>query len=399
MPWRESLALEQKQRKDNHLWRSRELLDSAQSVEVERHGKRYLNFCSNDYLGLANHPKLAEASQQASLHWGAGTGASHLVCGHQQPHHQLEQELADFVGAEKAILFSTGYMANLAVPQSLLRRGDLLLQDKLNHASLIDAARLCRADFKRYRHNNVEHAGQLISSNDFSDKTKRRLITTDSVFSMDGDIAPIDKLDQLAKESESVLLIDDAHGFGVLGQGKGSYAHFGLKPERHRLMLGTLGKALGSFGAFIAGDAIYIDQIIQQGRTYTYTTALPASVAEATRCALAEVKADSSLRDQLFESIDYLRSGIHEIGLDLMPSGTPIQPILLGDEATALEASRILQEQGIWVSAIRPPTVPKGSARLRITLSARHSRAHLDALLNALSDVKAQLKLKTKESA
>ena len=399
MPWRESLALEQKQRKDNHLWRSRELLDSAQSLEVERHGKRYLNFCSNDYLGLANHPKLAEAAQQAARHWGTGTGASHLVCGHQQPHHQLEQELADFVGAEKAILFSTGYMANLAVPQSLLRRGDLLLQDKLNHASLIDAARLCRADFKRYRHNDIEHARQLISSNDFSDKTKRRLITTDSVFSMDGDIAPIDKLDQLAKESESVLLIDDAHGFGVLGQGKGSYAHFGLKPEQHRLMLGTLGKALGSFGAFVAGDAIYIDQIIQLGRTYTYTTALPASVAEATRCALAEVKADSSLRDQLFESIDYLRSGIHEIGLDLMPSDTPIQPILIGDEAIALEASRVLEEQGIWVSAIRPPTVPKGSARLRITLSANHSKAHLDSLLNALSDVKAQLKLKTKESA
>jgi len=301
MPWRESLALEQQDRKHNKLWRSRQLLNSAQSIEVERDGKRYLNFCSNDYLGLANHADSINASIKASQSWGTGSGASHLVCGHQGPHHQLELELAEFVGAEKALLFSTGYMANLAIPQSFLSRGDLLIQDKLNHASLIDAARLCRANFKRYRHSDIRHAEQLLThsssnSNPNSNSEKQRqLISTDSVFSMDGDLAPIDELDELAAKNNAVLLIDDAHGFGVLGKnGRGSYSHFGLAPDKHRLMLGTLGKALGSFGAFVAGDAVYIDQIAQKGRTYIYTTALPASIAETTLSALNTVKTDTN---------------------------------------------------------------------------------------------------------
>ena len=390
MPWRDSLALEQQERKNQNLWRSRELLASAQSVEVKRNGRLYLNFCNNDYLGLANHPASIAAAIGASSVWGTGSGASHLVCGHQESHRKLERELADFVGAEQAVLFSTGYMANLAVPQSLLRRGDLLLQDKLNHASLVDAASLCRADFKRYRHADLDQLSGFLANP--VQPGVRKLIGTDSVFSMDGDIAPITELDQLAAGHGAVLLIDDAHGLGVLGKGgRGSYSHFGLKPSGHRLMLGTLGKAIGSFGAFVAGDDIYIDQIVQHARTYIYTTALPAAVAEATRAALGTVEKDSFRREKLSRSISYLRSGIKALGLDLMDSQTPIQPILFGREATALQASAILEQEGIWVSAIRPPTVLKGSSRLRITLSANHSAEHLDQLLNSLSNVREAL--------
>lgn len=390
MPWRESLTLEQQERKKNNLWRDRQLLDSPQSVEVQRDGRSYLNFCSNDYLGLANHAESINASVYAAKRWGTGSGASHLVCGHQNPHHLLETELAGFVGAEKAILFSTGYMANLAIPQSFLGRNDLLLQDKLNHASLIDSAQLCRANFKRYRHADVQHLQQLIHSN--STDEQRKLISTDSVFSMDGDLAPIGELDALAEKNNAVLLIDDAHGFGILGKnGKGSYSRFGLAPTGHRLMLGTLGKALGSFGAFIAGDAIYIDQIAQQGRTYIYTTALPPSVAEVTRTSLTTVEKDVERRSSLFEAINYFKAGVQQIGLDLMPSETPIQPIMLGDEPSALLASKVLEQQGIWVSAIRPPTVPRGSSRLRVTLTSKHKKTHLDRLLEALSNVKEAL--------
>lgn len=389
MPWRKSLALEQQERKQHQLWRSRKLVSSAQSIEIERDGKRYLNFCSNDYLGLANHPQSIAASISASSQWGTGTGASHLVCGHQTPHHQLELDIAEFVGAEKALVFSAGYMANLAVPQSFLGRNDLLLQDKLNHASLIDAAKLCRAKLSRYSHCDMNHLAKLMTNFHSPREACRKLITTDSVFSMDGDIAPIDKLDALAEKHGAVLLIDDAHGFGVLGdQGKGTYSHFSLAPTMHRLMLGTLGKALGGFGAFVAGDAIYIDQIAQHARSYIYTTALPANITEATRTALRTVQKEPQLREKLSDAIHYFRQGAVHTGLELMPSETPIQPILLGDEATALQASQILENESIWVSAIRPPTVPKNTARLRITISAKHKEEHIDRLLDALIKVK-----------
>jgi len=384
MPWKDALAEEHRERRERALWRTRQQLNSPQSVEVIRGSNRFLNFCSNDYLGLANHPRLKEAAVTASKTWGAGSGASHLVCGHQASHHRLEEELADFVGAQSALLFSTGYMANLAIPQSFLSRNDLLVQDKLNHASLIDSASLCRATFKRYRHNDINHLQKSLNT----EKYRRTLISVDAVFSMDGDQAPITQLSDIAEENQAVLLIDDAHGFGVLGeQGRGSYSANRLIPNGPRLMLGTLGKALGSFGAFVAGDRVYIDHLKQFARTYTYTTALPPAVAEASRTALSILQDEPWRQEQLHQNIEYFRKCVADIGLELMSSQTPIQPLVLGDEKNALAASQILENMGIWVSAIRPPTVPADTARLRITLTAEHKREHIDQLLEGLQQI------------
>jgi len=384
MPWKDALAEEHRERRERALWRTRQQLNSPQSVEVIRGSNRFLNFCSNDYLGLANHPRLKEAAVTASKTWGAGSGASHLVCGHQASHHRLEEELADFVGAQSALLFSTGYMANLAIPQSFLSRNDLLVQDKLNHASLIDSASLCRATFKRYRHNDINHLQKTLNT----EKYRRTLISVDAVFSMDGDQAPITQLSDIAEENQAVLLIDDAHGFGVLGeQGRGSYSANRLIPNGPRLMLGTLGKALGSFGAFVAGDRVYIDHLKQFARTYTYTTALPPAVAEASRTALSILQDEPWRQEQLHQNIEYFRKCVADIGLELMSSQTPIQPLVLGDEKNALAASQILENMGIWVSAIRPPTVPADTARLRITLTAEHKREHIDQLLEGLQQI------------
>jgi len=384
MPWKDALAEEHRERRERALWRTRQQLNSPQSVEVIRGSNRFLNFCSNDYLGLANHPRLKEAAVTASKTWGAGSGASHLVCGHQASHHRLEEELADFVGAQSALLFSTGYMANLAIPQSFLSRNDLLVQDKLNHASLIDSASLCRATFKRYRHNDINHLQKTLNT----EKYRRTLISVDAVFSMDGDQAPITQLSDIAEENQAVLLIDDAHGFGVLGeQGRGSYSANRLIPNGPRLMLGTLGKALGSFGAFVAGNRVYIDHLKQFARTYTYTTALPPAVAEASRTALSILQDEPWRQEQLHQNIEYFRKCVADIGLELMSSQTPIQPLVLGDEKNALAASQILENMGIWVSAIRPPTVPADTARLRITLTAEHKREHIDQLLEGLQQI------------
>jgi len=384
MPWKDALAEEHRERRERALWRTRQQLNSPQSVEVIRGSNRFLNFCSNDYLGLANHPRLKEAAVTASKTWGAGSGASHLVCGHQASHHRLEEELADFVGAQSALLFSTGYMANLAIPQSFLSRNDLLVQDKLNHASLIDSASLCRATFKRYRHNDINHLQKTLNT----EKYRRTLISVDAVFSMDGDQALITQLSDIAEENQAVLLIDDAHGFGVLGeQGRGSYSANRLIPNGPRLMLGTLGKALGSFGAFVAGDRVYIDHLKQFARTYTYTTALPPAVAQASRTALSILQDEPWRQEQLHQNIEYFRKCVADIGLELMSSQTPIQPLVLGDEKNALAASQILENMGIWVSAIRPPTVPADTARLRITLTAEHKREHIDQLLEGLQQI------------
>ena len=385
MPWREVLATEHRERQQRSLWRKRRQLHSPQSVEVIRDDGGFLNFCSNDYLGLANHPRLQEAAIAATKTWGTGSGASHLVCGHQENHHLLEEELAEFVGAESSLLFSNGYMANLAFPQSFLGRGDLLIQDKLNHASLIDAAPLCRASFKRYRHNDLNQLQQFLEYENY----RRTLISVDAVFSMDGDQAAIANLDEIARQHKSVLFIDDAHGLGVLGpQGRGSYAAAGLAPSGHRLMLGTLGKALGSFGAFIAGDRIYIEQLKQLARTYTYTTALPPAVAATSRAALEVIQSEPWRQEQLHQNIRYFRQGATDIGLQLMHSETPIQPLILGEEQSAIDASHLLESMGIWVSAIRPPTVPAGTSRLRITLTAEHKQEHIDQLLAGLDKIR-----------
>ena len=371
--------------REQNLFRERRLLQSAQGVEIDVDGESLLAFCSNDYLGLAADARVVKAMQQGATQYGVGSGASHLVTGHSTPHHALEEELADFVGAERALVFSTGYMANLGILASLMGRGSLIVEDKLNHASLIDAARMARADSRRYAHGDMERVEQLLQ-----EKSSSRLIATDAVFSMDGDLAPLPKLVALARKYDSWILADDAHGIGTLGaHGRGSFNHFGIELADPIIYMGTLGKAFGTFGAFVAGSDVLIETLLQTARTYIYTTALPPAVAEATRESLRIVKSEDWRRERLAELISRFREGVEQIGLDLMPSETAIQPIVLGSEEAALAATSRLRDLGILVPAIRPPTVPRGTARLRITFSALHEMRHLDRLLDALASLKA----------
>lgn len=368
--------------KDDHRYRARRVLQSPQGVVVVVDGQPLLSFCSNDYLGLASHPELIRAMQQAVVDSGAGAGASHLLCGHHEQHHALEQELARFVGAPRALLFSTGYMANLAVLTSLVGRHGLVLEDRLNHASLIDAARLSGARVRRYRHGDTGQLAEWLAGTDGA------LVTTDAVFSMDGDLAPLPELHDHAVKNGAWLLADDAHGIGVLGNnGRGSLEYHGMGFDDNTIYMGTLGKALGSFGAFVAGTEEVIETLIQRARTYIYTTALPPPVAATTRAAIALLQRDPGPRNRLQENISYFRQCAGDIGLALLPSETAIQPVVLGDSARVLEVSQHLQFKGLLVPAIRPPTVPEGTARLRISLSAAHTREHLDSLLSALSDL------------
>ncbi len=345
-------------------------------------GKPMLGFCSNDYLGLANHPDVVVALQRGAEQYGVGSGASHLVTGHSTAHHALEEELAEFTGRERALLFSTGYMANQGVITALLGRGDSIYEDRLNHASLIDAGLLSRADFKRFAHSETDVLIQQMASQTSGDA----LVAVDGVFSMDGDIAPLPELAAICKNKSAWLLVDDAHGIGVLGKGgAGSLEHFELGQDEVPILMGTLGKALGTFGAFVAGSEELIETLIQQARSYIYTTAIPPAIAEATRVSLRLAREESWRRERLRELIQRFRSGAEQLGLPLMPSDTPIQPLLAGSSEQALAMSNRLEQQGILVSAIRPPTVPEGSARLRVTFSARHSERHVDRLLEALS--------------
>ncbi len=372
-------------RRTESLYRARRLADSPQGPEMRIDGRPMLTFCSNDYLGLAADPRLIEAMQQGAARYGAGSGAAHLVTGHMAPHHALEEELADFLGRPRALLFSTGYMANLGVIAALLGPGDSVWEDRLNHASLIDGGLLSRARFGRYAHNDADAlAGRLAKG----DKQRRSLAVTDGVFSMDGDIAPLPELARVCARQGAWLMVDDAHGLGVLGEnGGGSLEHFGLGPAEVPILMGTLGKALGSFGAFVAGDQALIETLIQQARSYIYTTAPPPAVAEATRAALRLVREEPWRRDRLRELIERVRRGAEDLDLPLMPSSTPIQPLLAGTAARAVEWSRQLERRGILVTAIRPPTVPEGSARLRITLTAAHEEGQLDRLLTALAEL------------
>ncbi len=380
--WQAEMVARHRSRETQFLVRSRRNMGSVQQPFIECDGGWVTNFSSNDYLGLSSHPKLIEAVADHAQHWGVGAGASHLVCGHQTLHHLFEEELADFVGAERALLFSTGYMANLAINVASLNRGDLTLHDRLNHASLIDGAQLSAAQFKRYQHVNVEHAEQRILS---TAHNKLQLVS-DGVFSMDGDIAPVTDLQALSIKYHGLLFIDDAHGFGVLGKGgRGTLSHFDKKVTGDILMVGTLGKALGCFGAFVAGDACFIEELIQSARSYIYTTALPPTVVAAGRAALAQLKSDYfSLNSQLQANIEHFKDAAQQLGLPLLPSITPIQPILIGAEKDAVAMSEQLSESGFLVPAIRTPTVAKGQARLRVALSAAHTPYQIDAVLDAL---------------
>jgi 8-amino-7-oxononanoate synthase len=362
------------------LYRSRMVLDSPQSVEVRVDGTRLVSFCSNDYLGLANHPRVVDAFRAAAERYGVGAGASHLVSGHTRAHHLLEEELAEWIGSERTLLFSTGYMANLGVVSAFAGRGSRIFEDRLNHASLIDAARLARAKVTRYPHLSVSRLESSIGAGGGG------LITTDAVFSMDGDLAPLPDLARLAGRVGARLLVDDAHGFGVLGAtGRGSLEHHGLAPKDPVILMCTLGKALGTFGAFVAGTADVVESLIQEARTYIYTTALPAAVAEATRTSLQVLREDPSGRQRLHALVERFRSGALQLGLAVSDSRTPIQPLMMGGAARANAAAVTLRAAGFLVPAIRPPTVPEGSARLRITLSAGHTFEQVDRLLEALA--------------
>ena len=342
-----------------------------------------VNFCSNDYLGLARDPAVAAAMAEAAQRHGAGSGASHLVSGHGAEHEMLEQELAEFTGRARALVFSTGYMANLGVLAAFAGRTDLLLADELNHASLIDAARLVRSPRNHwYAHGDAAAARALL---DAHAAEAGAFIVTDGVFSMDGDLAPLPELAAAAQAHQAWLVVDDAHGLGVVGAtGRGCCEHFGLDARAVPVLIGTFGKALGTFGAFVAGDDDVIELLIQRARTYIYTTALPPPVAAATRRALRIVREEPWRRAALQDRIAQFRDGAARRGLAVMPSSTPIQPLVLGSETAALTASHRLAEAGYRVTAIRPPTVPAGTARLRITLSAAHTPQQVEGLLAAL---------------
>ncbi len=382
MPWRDELAAQHEARKRDQLWRRRSVVSGPQSVEVSVDGQQFVNFCSNDYLGLANHPDVIAAAVAAIRQRGTGSGASHLICGHSDDHQQVEHQIAEFIGAEKAILFSTGYMANLAIPQTFLGHDDMILLDRLNHASLIDGGRYCEAKMKRYAHCDSDAVEKLLGDSE----ARRTLVSTDGVFSMDGTVAPVKKLKTICDQHDSVLVVDDAHGFGVMGDcGKGTLEDAQLNAAGNVLMVGTLGKSAGSFGAFVAGDAIYIETLIQFARTYIYTTALPPSVVAATGAAIKIIASQPERQEKLNANIAQFRSAIMDSDLQLCDSSTPIQPILFGSAEATIQASEFLKRNGVWVSAIRPPTVPVGSARLRITLSSDHTSQQIAKLTGLLT--------------
>jgi len=372
------------EREQAHCYRRRRILSTPQGIKVCINDREYLNFCSNDYLGLANHPALIKSFKQATDNYGVGSGSAHLINGHSREHHALEEELAEFTGRQRALLFSTGYMANLGVVVTLLERHDTVFEDRLNHASLIDAGILSRARMQRYLHSDMGALAEKLAQCNKGEK----LIVSDGVFSMDGDRAPVAKMAQLADKHDAVLMIDDAHGLGVLGKtGAGLLEQAGLDANSVPVLMGTLGKALGSFGAFVAGDEILIEALINHARSYVYTTALPPAIAAATRTSLRLLKTESWRREKLVALIDYWKQAASQLQLPLMPSSTAIQPLMLGSSEKAVRVSRELDALGFLISAIRPPTVPKDQARLRITLCAEHEQADLDRLLDALAKV------------
>ena len=378
------LAAELKRLQDEHLYRQRRIIDGPQGVHLSVGGRQLLSFCSNDYLGLANHPEVVKAMQAGAARWGVGSGASHLVNGHSSAHHALEEELAAFTGRPRALLFSTGYMANMGVIAALCGRGDYVFEDRINHASLLDGGLLSQAQMQRYRHSDAIALNQKLAKHDNGEK----LVVTDGVFSMDGDIAPLPTLSQTAKQHDAWLMVDDAHGFGVLGKnGGGCVEHFGLNIEEVPILIGTLGKAFGTFGAFVAGPEEMIEYLIQKARPYIYTTALPPAVAEASSTSLKLLQTEIWRREKLQALIKQFRSGATELGLELMASETPIQPLLIGDNHKAMAISEKLLKQGILISAIRPPTVPDGTARLRVTFSAEHSEDDVKRLLSTLEQI------------
>ncbi len=366
------------------MYRRRRVIESPQARELVVDGRRLLNFCSNDYLGLAGDARIASAFADGAAKWGTGAGASHLICGHTAAHHELEEELAAFVGRPRALLFSTGYAANLGAINGLLSTGDCVLEDRLNHASLLDGGWISRADFQWYQHRDVQDLDKRLAE---CSGARRKLVVSDGTFSMDGDRCPLGDVVEAARRHDAWVMIDDAHGLGVHGPGGGGL----VDPARHgvddvQVLMGTLGKALGTFGAFVAGSEELVELLIQRARSYVFTTALPSAVAVATLASLRIVRGESWRRDHLEGLVARFRRGALELGLSLLDSESPIQPVLVGDPARTVALSRALEDRGMLITAIRPPTVPEGTSRLRITLTAGHEEADVDRLLDALGE-------------
>lgn len=381
------LAVELQRIREAQLYRVRRTVEGAHGVEITVEGKVCLNFCSNDYLGLASDPRVAEAARKSLSESGTGSGAAALVSGYNREHRALEEELAAFLGRPRALLFSTGWAANLGVLRALLGKNDTLIADELNHASLIDGGRLSGAHYTRVAHAQVNAYANALAQ----PRSGETLVVTDSVFSMDGDLAPLPELAALCREQNATLMVDDAHGFGVLGaNGRGAAEHFSVSSD---IYVATLGKSLGAAGAFVAGSENLIEYLIQRARSWVFSTAPPPAIAAAARAALKIVQTEPQRRAQLFANIKRLRDGAAQLGIPLGASTTAIQPLIVGDEGRALALSRHLYERGLWVAAIRPPTVPKGTSRLRITLSAAHTAAQIDQLLSALDEgLRAEMK-------
>jgi len=378
------LTVQTAERERANLRRRLHVIEHADGPWLNSGGRRLLSFCSNDYLGLAQHPSLVAALARAAGEQGVGSTSAHLICGHRRTHAQLEEALAAWTGRERALLFSTGYMANLGVLQALLSRGDVCVQDKLNHACLLDGAKLSGAELKRYPHADVAAAARQLAAS----PEAAALLATDGVFSMDGDVAPLRALAQQCAREHATLMVDDAHGLGVLGDdGAGSLSAAKLDQHEVPLLMATLGKALGCSGAFVAGPAALIEGLIQFARPYIYTTAMPPALAGAALEAVRLAQSETWRRHKLAALIARFRAGAAQLGLPLMDSASAIQPLRLGDARAALQAAQALERRGLLVVAIRPPTVPAGQARLRITLSAAHEEAQVDRLLDALADL------------
>ena len=384
------LALEQLEQKG--LYRRRKILQSPQGREIILNGQRLVNFSSNDYLGLAADHRVKQAFIEAANTWGVGSGSAHLVNGHSQAHHALEEELADFIGAPRALLFSTGYMANLGIAQSLCDKHDNLIEDKLNHASLLDAARLSGARLSRYLHCDYSSLSRQLQNASGSEI----LVSSDSVFSMDGDEADISALRQQCQQHKAWLQLDDAHGFGVLGKhGRGSLSQQQITADDSTIYMATLGKALGTAGAFVAASDDLIEYLIQTARSYIYTTAMPAAIAQASRISLRLLVTENWRQQTLLNNINHFKTLASQAGLKMLDSSTAIQPVIIGDSQMALQISQHLFENGFHVAAIRPPTVPRNTARLRITLSVYHTEQDIEQLITAITT--ACLTIKTNE--
>ena len=385
LPWSKALAATLAERQSAGRYRRLRARSGEQGVSVIIDGKEMLSFCSNDYLGLAAHPTIKKAFINAAETEGVGSGAAHLLSGHSYYHQQLEEALADFMGQQSVLLFSSGYQANLGVIDGLMSRGDVVIQDKLNHASLLDGSRLSAAKSWRYHHADMGSLQRRLRQTEDSDC---RLVVTDGVFSMDGDLAPLQPLIQLTQTHQAALMVDDAHAIGVLGKhGRGSVEHWQVKAEHMPIVMGTLGKAFGTAGAFVAADKDVIETLIQQSRTFVYTTAQPAAVAAASLASLVLVRTETWRREKLQTLIEQFRKGAAELGLVTMNSLTPIQPIMIGDDKKAMLIGQELESRGFLLGVIRTPTVPLGSARLRVTLSTNHTEQNIKQLLEALEDV------------